>query len=134
MDTGTTILSNVSTISKKIMNITPKSSTKISKKMKLPKNNSAVLKKPSSKKNSSSRSALFILLLIFFILCIIGSILFFIFRFRQNRQGNDQSLLDRVGSEESYNSDMNESEMSTDVKPENRKGGRMLSQLDPDAL
>jgi hypothetical protein len=80
------------------------------------------------------------LLLSVFIFCIIGSVLFFIFRIRRSRQDDDESLLDRVGSEESYNSDMDESEISTAERPEtseignSRKGGRMFSQLDPDAL
>jgi hypothetical protein len=62
-------------------------------------------------------------------------VLFFIYRFRRNRQGNDQSLLDRVGSEESNNS-----EISTDLGTEqsqigkSRRGGRVMNQLDPDAL
>lgn len=78
---------------------------------------------------------LLILLLIFFLCCIIGLVLFFIYRFRRNRQGNDQSLLDRVGSEESNNS-----EISTDLGTEqsqigkSRRGGRVMNQLDPDAL
>ncbi len=54
-------------------------------------------------------------------------ILFFIFCFRQNWPGDDQSPLDRVDSEESYN----EYEMSIDAKSEDRKGE---SQLDPEAL
>ena len=95
--------------------------------MKSLENNSAILKNSSSKKNSSSHSVLFILLWIFIILWIIGSILFFIFRFQQNGPGDDQSPLDRVDSEESYN----EYEMSKDAKPENRKGE---SQLDPEVL
>jgi hypothetical protein len=78
---------------------------------------------------------LLILLLIFFLCGIIGLVLFFIYRFRRNRQGNDQSLLGRVGSEESNNS-----EISTDLGTEqseigkSRRGGRVMNQLDPDAL
>jgi cytoskeletal protein RodZ len=78
---------------------------------------------------------LLILLLIFFLCGIIGLVLFFIYRFRRNRQGNDQSLLDRVGSEESNNS-----EISTNLGTEqseigkSRRGGRVMNQLDPDAL
>ncbi len=103
-------------------------------------NNSAVLKRPSAEKNSSSRSIFLVVLLISSILGIIGSVLFFIFRSQRNRQDDDRSPLNRVSSDESYQSDMDESEMSTGENPETppinktRKGGLMISQLDPDAI
>jgi cytoskeletal protein RodZ len=154
MEITTAALSNADTTLDKIVNnnstrqITLHTSKKTSTKVKPPKNNSALWKRPPAKKSSSSPSILSVLLLLFFILGIIGSILFVLFRFRRNQQDDNESLLDRVGSEESHKSDIDDSEldpsteyeMSTDAKSEvpergkNRKGGRMVSQLDPDAL
>ena len=71
-------------------------------------------KKTSS---SSSPSLLLIFLLIIVICGIIGSVAFFIFRYyRKQHNEDDQHLLDRVDSNESNRSEMDESETSTPMK------------------
>ena len=97
--------------------------------------------KPSTRKKSSTRSKLPTVLLIVFILCIIGLVLFLIFRFYKKWQHDNKSLLDRNNSDETYDSVVNESEIdpSTAISElsemnKTRKGGRMLSRFNPDEL
>ncbi len=61
--------------------------------------------------------------------------LFFIYRFRRNRQDDDQTLLDRVSSKESNNSKISTNlGVEQSVNSTSRRGGRVLNQLDPDAV
>jgi cytoskeletal protein RodZ len=130
----------------------PNASKMTSTASKVPTNKSGTLKKSSKKsylsattplsrnpappKKSSFRNILLLFVLIF---CGIGLILFFIFRYRKNRENDDISLLNRNDSDESYNSVTIESEINPSQDEQShidrtRKGGRMFSQLDPDAL
>jgi hypothetical protein len=98
----------------------------------------------SSPTNQSSSRLKYPLFFLLFMLGIIVLILFFIFRFRPNRDRDDPSLLDRSHSDESVtseseldpSSEYDEQTMSTELnKIDNkRKSGRMVSQLDPDIL
>jgi hypothetical protein len=158
LEIATTIFSNVDTTFIKIVNNStslqkvPNASKITSTALKVPTNKSGTLKKSSKKsylsattplsrnpappKKSSFRNILLLFVLIF---CGIGLILFFIFRYRKNRENDDISLLNRNDSDESYNSVTIESEINPSQDEQShidrtRKGGRMFSQLDPDAL
>jgi hypothetical protein len=104
--------------------------SKVPKKTKPATTNFAIPKKSKLKKNSSSPSKLLILVLILLLCGIIAVVLFVIYRSRQNI---DPTLLNRVDSEESNNS-----EITTDLEADksqvdtNRRGGRVMNQLDPD--
>ena len=104
-------------------------------------NSSASKTTRAPKKTSSfSSSLLFIFLLIIVICGIIGSVAFFVFRYyRKQHNEDDQLLLDRVDSNESNRSEMDESETSTvmDAPPEiqneqipARKAGRTVNRFD----
>jgi cbb3-type cytochrome oxidase subunit 3 len=169
MEIPTAILPNTTTICDTVADTTAtlqiifNPSKNTSTVLKPPKNKSKVLGKPSNKsrlptislnkkpspnKSSSFRSILLPVLLIFFILCLIGLVLFFLFHSQRNQQNDDESLLDRNISDESFNSVEDESEIDRSTEHEipiyanlepseinkSRKGGRIFSQLDPEAF
>ncbi|CAF1118163.1 unnamed protein product [Adineta steineri] len=101
----------------------------------------------SSNKTSKPSGKSFLVLSTIILLCVVGLVSFLIFHFYGNRQNKDESFLQHNNSDESMNSEMNESEIDlsteynmpvkTQLKLSNiepsRKGGRVFSQLDPDA-
>lgn len=110
---------------------------------KKPSPSAAGSRKPVSKAKSSSSSVYLAIAL----LCILvggGVAGFYVYRYRRNRaNGDDESLLERVASDESNNQDADTSELDFDhdggnlfveTLGERQGGGRASQQVDPDAL
>lgn len=110
-----------------------------------PARNHSAVSEPSTRKKKSSSLSL-ILLLILFLCAIIGSAVFFIVRhLRKQHSNDDQTLLNRVNSDESNYSETDESETSTVTEgppqPEPhseqipaKAAGRTVNRFDPDEM